>query len=232
MLVHAAALWALAAGLAREPSPVVVPVTLLAELMPAPSPAPAPAPAAPRQVPAPAPQAIAPPVRALQAPAEPAVTPSTPAAFVPVVPVAPSSAGLHALTPDAAPVGKVALEGGLIGAALPPSGTAGLGAPGAGSAAGSARLELPSSDAAYLRNPAPAYPPRSRHLGEQGRVVVRVLVDAEGSPQRAQVHQSSGHARLDQAALTTVLQWRYVPGRRAGVPEAMWLNVPISFVLE
>lgn len=63
-------------------------------------------------------------------------------------------------------------------------------------------------------------------------MVVRVLVDAEGLPQRAQVHQTSGHARLDQAALATVLQWRYVPGRRSGAPEAMWLNVPISFVLE
>ncbi len=107
-----------------------------------------------------------------------------------------------------------------------------VGGSGSGPAAAPGRVELPSSDAAYLRNPPPVYPPRSRQFGEQGRVVVRVLVDTEGLPQRAQVHQTSGHARLDQAALATVLQWRYVPGRRAGVPEAMWLNVPISFVLE
>jgi protein TonB len=29
-----------------------------------------------------------------------------------------------------------------------------------------------------------------------------------------------------------VLRWRYVPGKRAGVAEAMWFNVPINFVLE
>ncbi|MEY4711417.1 MAG: hypothetical protein RIS88_867 [Pseudomonadota bacterium] len=94
------------------------------------------------------------------------------------------------------------------------------------------RIEWPSSDADYLRNPRPTYPPLSRRLGEQGKVVVRVLIGADGSPQKAQVHQSSGHDRLDQAALATVLAWRYIPGKRAGMPEAMWFNVPINFVLE
>jgi protein TonB len=46
------------------------------------------------------------------------------------------------------------------------------------------------------------------------------------------IKQSSGFDRLDQAALATVLRWRYVPGKRAGVPETMWFNVPINFVLE
>jgi protein TonB len=32
--------------------------------------------------------------------------------------------------------------------------------------------------------------------------------------------------------LATVLAWRYVPGKRGGVPEAMWMDVPIQFVLE
>jgi protein TonB len=30
---------------------------------------------------------------------------------------------------------------------------------------------------------------------------------------------------------TAVMRWRYVPGKRNGVP-AMWFNVPINFVLE
>jgi protein TonB len=46
------------------------------------------------------------------------------------------------------------------------------------------------------------------------------------------VAESSGYDRLDQAAVSTVLKWRYVPGKRGGVPEAMWFNVPINFVLE
>jgi protein TonB len=94
------------------------------------------------------------------------------------------------------------------------------------------RLELPSSDAQYLQNPKPAYPAISKRLGEQGKVVVHVLIGADGIAQKAEIRQSSGFERLDQAALRTVLAWRYVPGKRGGVPEAMWFNVPINFVLE
>lgn len=93
-------------------------------------------------------------------------------------------------------------------------------------------MDLPSSDADYLQNPKPSYPALSRRLGEQGRVVVRVLIGVDGTAQQAEVDTSSGYDRLDQAALSTVRRWRYVPGRRGGVPEAMWFKVPINFVLE
>ena len=95
-----------------------------------------------------------------------------------------------------------------------------------------ARVDLPSSDADYLQNPKPPYPALSKRLNEQGKVVVRVLIGLDGSAQKAEIKQSSGFERLDQSALGTVLRWRYVPGKRAGVPEAMWFNVPINFVLE
>ena len=95
-----------------------------------------------------------------------------------------------------------------------------------------ARFELPSNDADYLQNPRPAYPGLSKRLGEQGRVVVRVFIEVDGRAQEAEIKQSSGFERLDQAALSTVLHWRYVPGKRAGVAESMWFNVPINFVLE
>ncbi|WP_296442859.1 energy transducer TonB [Rhodoferax sp. UBA5149] len=95
-----------------------------------------------------------------------------------------------------------------------------------------ARDELPSSDADYLQNPKPPYPALSKRLGEQGKVMVRVLISQDGTAQKADIKQSSGFERLDQAALATVLRWRYVPGKRAGVPETMWFNVPINFVLE
>lgn len=95
-----------------------------------------------------------------------------------------------------------------------------------------ARVELPSSDADYLQNPKPPYPAMSKRLGEQGKVVVRVLIGLDGTAQKTEFKQRSGFDRLDQAALDTVLRWRYVPGKRAGVPEAMWFNVPINFVLE
>jgi protein TonB len=94
------------------------------------------------------------------------------------------------------------------------------------------KVELPSSDADYLQNPKPAYPAMSKRLGEQGKVVVRVLIGVDGLVQKAEIRQSSGFERLDQAALMTAQRWRYVPGKRGGVAEAMWFNVPINFVLE
>lgn len=94
------------------------------------------------------------------------------------------------------------------------------------------RVELPSSNAEYLQNPKPVYPALSKRLGEQGKVVLRVLIGVDGAAQQAEIRQSSGYERLDQAALATVQRWRYVPGKRGGVPEVMWFNVPLNFILE
>ena len=94
------------------------------------------------------------------------------------------------------------------------------------------RIELPSSDADYLNNPKPPYPALSKRMGEQGKVVVRTLIGTDGRAQEVQLQQSSGYERLDQAALNAARQWRYVPGKRDGVPQAMWFNVPFTFQLQ
>ena len=91
---------------------------------------------------------------------------------------------------------------------------------------------LPSSNAAYLQNPAPSYPAISKRMGEQGKVMLRVLIGTDGLPQKVEVQKSSGFDRLDRQAQDTVRRWRFVPGKRNGVAEAMWYQVPINFVLE
>lgn len=92
-------------------------------------------------------------------------------------------------------------------------------------------VQLPSSDADHLNNPLPQYPPISRRLNEHGTSTVRVLIGADGIPQRAELVKSSGFERLDKLALATAMRWRYVPGKRAGVAEAMSVNVPIVWAL-
>jgi protein TonB len=77
-------------------------------------------------------------------------------------------------------------------------------------------------------NPAPVYPAESRARMEQGRVLVRVLTTPDGKPIRTEVKESSGFARLDQAALDTVMQWRFKP--RPQDTEPVWREVPISFL--
>lgn len=69
-------------------------------------------------------------------------------------------------------------------------------------------------------------------MGETGKVVLRVLISADGLPEKIELNQSSGYDRLDRQAQSTVQRWRFVPGKRNGVAEAMWYLVPINFVLE
>lgn len=80
-------------------------------------------------------------------------------------------------------------------------------------------------------NQKPIYPAEAKRLGQQGRVVVRVLIESDGRPSAAVIRESSGFPVLDQAALDSVKSWTYVPGKRNGVPEKMEFNVPITFTL-
>jgi TonB family protein len=86
--------------------------------------------------------------------------------------------------------------------------------------------------ARYAKNPAPDYPAEARLRGEEGTVVVRVLVAADGSVRWVEIAKSSGFDLLDQQALRTVrTRWRFVAARRKGVAVDSWVLVPIRFVL-
>lgn len=90
----------------------------------------------------------------------------------------------------------------------------------------------PVFDADYLRNPPPAFPAQSRRIGEQGRVVLRVLVAPGGDAAEVQVRTSSGFERLDHAARDAVRRWKFVPARRGAEPVPAWVLIPISFRLK
>lgn len=95
-----------------------------------------------------------------------------------------------------------------------------------------AKSSDPRFDADYLDNPRPVYPALSRRAGEQGRVLLRVHVTADGRADEVQVKTSSGHERLDQSALAAVMQWRFVPAKLGAEAIAAWVLVPISFNLK
>jgi len=85
----------------------------------------------------------------------------------------------------------------------------------------------------YSVNPKPPYPMLARRRREQGTVLLRVRVRADGSVAEAEVKQSSGSALLDDTALRTVRDsWRFTPARLDGIPIESWVEVPIRFVLE
>ncbi|HRQ46693.1 MAG TPA: energy transducer TonB [Rhodocyclaceae bacterium] len=86
-------------------------------------------------------------------------------------------------------------------------------------------------DADYLRNPPPVYPPMSRRRGEQGEVLLLVAVSVDGRPEHIEIRKSSGHQRLDEAALRAVSEWRFIPARQGSRPVAANVLVPIEFRL-
>ena len=227
LCAHVGGLWALQHLVQMRPASPITPAEILVEvtLAPAPAvvtPAPAPvtAPTPPKPAPKPKPTAQPAPPQPLPQAVQttPAPTPDTRTLAEPA-PVSVASA-LPATPPSPVVAATPAAAG--------PRPTA----PTTPSAPTPPRIELPSSQAQYLNNPPPAYPRLSRRLGEQGKGVLRVLIGTDGKAEQAQIHTSSGYDRLDQTALATVLGWRYVPGKRNGVAEAMWFNVPIQFVLE
>ena len=98
--------------------------------------------------------------------------------------------------------------------------------------AGGAVDQPASFTAAYLNNPPPPYPPMSRRLGEEGRVIVRVALDALGKVVEVGLERSSGHRRLDRAAVDAVRAWRFEPARSGGRAVAASVLVPVDFRLE
>ncbi len=89
----------------------------------------------------------------------------------------------------------------------------------------------PSTTEAKLRplpgNPQPRYPSLARRRGEEGRVLLRLTVNATGQVEAVSVARSSGHELLDQEAQRTVARWRF----QSPPTERMVAQIPITFRL-
>jgi protein TonB len=79
----------------------------------------------------------------------------------------------------------------------------------------------------------PPYPPASERREEEGVVTVRVHVGTDGRVLSAELKASSGHRRLDEAAVERARRaWRFVPATRDGVAIESWREVPVRFELK
>jgi protein TonB len=81
------------------------------------------------------------------------------------------------------------------------------------------------------RNAPPRYPESARRAKQEGRVMVRASVSAEGRVQSVRVQRSSGHSVLDRAALDAVRRWRFVPRQVNGQASPGEVDVPVNFFL-
>lgn len=77
-------------------------------------------------------------------------------------------------------------------------------------------------------NPPPRYPPSARQRGIEGRVLLRLTVNAGGGVEAVSIAQSSGNELLDQEAKLAVARWRFQP---PGLAQAV-AQVPIAFRLK
>jgi protein TonB len=246
VLCHLLAAFALVQLLDRARPHVAPPitVTLLAE--------PAPALEEPDSPPQPLPQAAAPPPRVKQppkvaeipapppvvepppvVPPEPEVRPEPPPVRVETPPepvqAAPPPAPVARIEPDAV---RVPPPPEPVRAPPPPPAPVAAAPPPPAPVAQSAPITEPLYGADYLRNPKPVYPLMSRRMGEQGVVLLRVFVTADGDPRQVVLKEGSGYSRLDRAAQDVVQRWKFVPAKRGDQPVDAWVLVPIRFTLK
>jgi len=205
VLLHVAFFYALQSGLLRQAAealPREVTVTFV-------TPQPQPKPEAPKPEPAPEKPKTVPVVKKRAAPPPP----------VPVVNTAPSQNAITAPPAPPAPPAPAAEP-------APPV----VSAPPAPPAPALPRTITTGIE--YLKPPQPEYPPASRRMGEEGKAVLRVLVNDKGRPERVEVQQSSGSARLDEAARQAVLRALFKPFMEDGRPVPAYAVVPIRFQLD
>lgn len=85
----------------------------------------------------------------------------------------------------------------------------------------------------YATAPAPSYPRRAIVERAEGQVLLRVLVDVDGTPLDVTIHRSSGHRELDRAATQQVLRhWKFRPAMKDGRAIQAIGIIPIDFKLQ
>jgi len=89
-----------------------------------------------------------------------------------------------------------------------------------------------ASQLGFLIPPNPVYPGAARRAGQQGTVMVRMLVDIAGRPSQVSLQTSSGHTALDESALSAVRASQLRPYSEGGSAQAVWVIVPVRFVLQ
>ncbi|MGC2166375.1 MAG: energy transducer TonB [Gallionella sp.] len=82
-----------------------------------------------------------------------------------------------------------------------------------------------------VRSP-PEYPPISKRMNEQGKVVLRVELNENGRVEQVTIKTPSGYARLDAAAVAAVKNWRCKPAMQNGIAVAAVALQPFVFILE
>lgn len=85
---------------------------------------------------------------------------------------------------------------------------------------------------APLRTVKPRYPLAARRAGQEGQVLLRLFVDAEGRVGQVAVLKADPEGVFEEAAVEAVRKWRFNPAMNKGAALGMWLTLPVRFALE
>ncbi|WP_229505127.1 energy transducer TonB [Massilia mucilaginosa] len=88
-----------------------------------------------------------------------------------------------------------------------------------------------TSGVEYIQAPQPVYPTMSKRMGEQGKVVLLILVNEKGMPDQVKVQSSSGSSRLDEAGRQAAMRAVFKPHVEDGHAVSVYVIVPLTFQL-
>lgn len=77
----------------------------------------------------------------------------------------------------------------------------------------------------------PRYPDIVRRAGIEGQVVVKALVDIDGSIIDVQILKSSGNQMLDEEAMAAARKWKFSPAKQRDRFVRVWVSIPVNFKL-
>lgn len=81
-----------------------------------------------------------------------------------------------------------------------------------------------------IYDPDPEFSEEARAAKYQGKVLLWVVVGADGRPRDVRVRRSLGMG-LDERAIATVKTWRFEPAMKDGHPVAVQVNIEVNFRL-
>jgi len=90
--------------------------------------------------------------------------------------------------------------------------------------------ELDQEPQAVVRVP-PIYPYRAREQGIEGKVLVQLLVNADGSVGQVIIQDARPKGVFEEAVLRTLPTWKFNPGKVEGVPVTAWVVTTVNFEL-
>jgi protein TonB len=88
-----------------------------------------------------------------------------------------------------------------------------------------------SSDPVPIGKPSAPYPVDALRNGDEGTVLLRITVGADGVPYGIALARSSRSRSRDRAAMSAVRNWRCRPAMRNGQPVPATVQIPVSYRL-